>query len=135
MKKLLLLSFLFLPTPAMADYVQGGGVQRTTCYENQYHEEYIPGNERRPGRVISTTKRVRVPCGGTSHNHSTAPNVSTGRVERYSEDGNSCAEGSLLGAIAGGGAGAALSRGDGRWWAIPLGVVTGAMVGCQVDGG
>ena len=37
--------------------------------------------------------------------------------------------------IVGGGTGAVLSQGDGRWWAIPLGVVTGSMVGCQVDGG
>jgi len=50
-------------------------------------------------------------------------------------DDNSCIEGSILGGIAGGGAGAALSRGDGRIWAIPLGIVSGALVGCQVDGG
>ncbi len=36
---------------------------------------------------------------------------------------------------AGSGLGAALSRGDGRLWAIPLGIVGGSMVGCQVDGG
>ena len=35
----------------------------------------------------------------------------------------------------GGGLGAVLSRGEGRWWAIPTGVVTGAMLGCQIDGG
>ena len=28
-----------------------------------------------------------------------------------------------------------LSRGDGRWWAIPLGIVGGSIVGCQIDGG
>ena len=50
-------------------------------------------------------------------------------------DDNSCIEGSVLGGIAGGGLGAALSRGDGRLWAIPLGIVGGAMAGCQVDGG
>ena len=50
-------------------------------------------------------------------------------------DDNSCAEGSLLGGILGGGIGAAASRQDGRLWAIPLGIVSGAMVGCQVDGG
>ena len=37
--------------------------------------------------------------------------------------------------LLGGGAAAALSRGDGRWWAIPLGVVSGAMIGCDIDGG
>ena len=30
-------------------------------------------------------------------------------------------DGKLAGALVGGGAAAALSRGDGRWWAIPLG--------------
>ena len=50
-------------------------------------------------------------------------------------DNNSCVEGSILGGIAGGGLGAALSRDAGRLWAIPLGVVGGAMAGCQVDGG
>lgn len=126
MKKLLLLSLLFLPTPALADYVQGGGVQETTCYETQYHEEYIPGNSNRPGRVVSSTRRVKVPCRNQTHSHSTT---------RSDVDDNSCIEGAVIGGIAGGGAGAALSRGDGRWWAIPLGVVAGTMVGCQVDGG
>jgi uncharacterized protein YcfJ len=51
------------------------------------------------------------------------------------QDDNSCIEGSILGGIAGGGLGAALSRDAGRLWAIPLGVVGGAMAGCQVDGG
>ena len=27
-----------------------------------------------------------------------------------------------------------LSRGDGRWWANPLGIVGGS-IGCQIDGG
>ena len=50
-------------------------------------------------------------------------------------DDNSCVEGTLIGGLLGGGIGATLSRGDGRWWAIPLGVASGAMVGCHVDGG
>ena len=35
----------------------------------------------------------------------------------------------------GGGIGAALSQDEGRWWAIPLGVVTGSAIGCDIDGG
>ena len=42
-----------------------------------------------------------------------APNVGGG------VDDNSCVE-VRFGGILGGGAGAAASRGDGRWWAIPL---------------
>ena len=50
-------------------------------------------------------------------------------------DENSCVEGSVLSGILGEVLVELLSRGDGRWWAIPLGVVGGAMAGCQVDGG
>ncbi len=52
-----------------------------------------------------------------------------------SPDGNECKEGAILGGILGGGAGAALSQGDGRWWAIPLGIASGAVIGCDIDGG
>ena len=50
-------------------------------------------------------------------------------------DNNDCTDGKVAGAILGGGAAAAMSRGDGRWWAIPLGVVTGSAIGCDLDGG
>ncbi len=127
MKQLLLIPLLLVfGSPAMADYRQGGGTQQTSCYETVYREEYIPGTRNNPGRVRRWNERVEVECESTStyeeHSHS---NV----------DDNSCIEGAIIGGIAGGGAGAALSRGDGRWWAIPLGVVSGTMVGCQIDGG
>jgi len=51
------------------------------------------------------------------------------------KDDNSCIEGAILGGLLGGGAGAAASRGDARWWAVPLGIAGGSMVGCQIDGG
>ena len=60
--------------------------------------------------------------------------VPTERKQSTTDD-NSCIEGSVIGGIAGGGLGAALSRGDGRWWAIPTGIVGGALAGCQIDGG
>ena len=46
-----------------------------------------------------------------------------------------CADGKIAGALLGGGIGGAISRKEGRWWAVPLGAVTGAAIGCQVDGG
>ena len=105
--------------------------QEEKCYRNEYREEYVPGTSRSPGYVKSYKQRVKVPCRRhhrhEEHHH---PNVGHGHV-----DDNSCIEGSVLGGILGGGAGAAASRGDGRLWAIPLGIVGGAMVGCQVDGG
>ena len=62
-------------------------------------------------------------------------------LEKYTETihlllmGNECGDGKLAGALVGGGAGAALSRGDGRWWAIPLGILVGSTVGCDMAGG
>ena len=129
MKKLVALSLLLLMgAPAMADYSQPGGVKDRTCYKEVYREEYIPGTRDNPGRVRRWTETKEVPCkgrGGGRHSTYTPPNV----------DDNSCVEGAILGGIVGGGTGAVLSQGDGRWWAVPLGVVTGSMVGCQIDGG
>jgi len=41
----------------------------------------------------------------------------------------------LAGGLLGGGLATSISRGKDRWWAIPLGVVSGAMIGCDIDGG
>ena len=106
---------------------QRGYAHEEKCYRNEYREEYVPGTSNSPGYVKSYRERVKVPCNN--------------RIYRRDDhlpkevDDNSCIEGSILGGILGGGAGAAASRGDGRYWAIPLGIVSGAMVGCQIDGG
>ena len=106
------------------------------CY--RYTEEYVPGYYNKHGRYVGgyvKSRKKKVPCWGINRPsypdryEDPAPNVGGG------VDDNSCVEGAVLGGILGGGAGAAASRGDGRWWAIPLGVVGGAMAGCQVDGG
>jgi hypothetical protein len=129
MKQLLLIPLLLIfGTPALADYRQGGGTRQTNCYETVYREEYIPGTRGNPGRVRTWNERVEVPC-------EQQPTYREPRTSHSNVDDNSCIEGAIIGGIAGGGAGAALSRGDGRWWAIPLGVVSGTMVGCQIDGG
>ena len=110
---------------------QRGWAQEEKCYRNEYREEYVPGTSRSPGYVKSYKQRVKVPCENYHH-----PDVGhTHGRKNANVDDNSCIEGSVLGGILGGGAGAAASRGDGRLWAIPLGIVGGAMVGCQVDGG
>ena len=57
------------------------------------------------------------------------------RRDKHYIDDNSCVEGSVLGGILGGGVAAGVSKSDAYAWSIPLGVVTGALVGCQVDGG
>ena len=100
------------------------------CFREEVREEYVPGNHYRRGYVRRWKEKVSVPCHKPRrlHNHSPQPAPTN-------KDDNSCVEGAVLGGILGGGAGAAASRGDGRWWAIPLGIVGGSLVGCQVDGG
>ena len=90
-----------------------------TCTRTEYREEYIPGTKSSPGYVRSYEVDVEIPCGGA-------------RVENLKED---CNDGKIAGALLGGGVGGAISRKEGRWWAVPLGAVTGAAIGCQVDGG
>ena len=127
----------FAGGPALGYRSRGGYAEEEKCFKNEYREEYIPGTSRSPGRVKTYRNRVQVPCRGRRYVPNYAPD------SRYEEqhpnvgrhDDNSCIEGSILGGIAGGGLGAALSRQDGRLWAIPLGIVGGAMAGCQVDGG
>lgn len=131
MKKLIVLlalPFLPLSVEAGSRSYQPGYSQEQTCYEYVYREEYIPGTYNNPGKVVSSREKVEKPCSNSTPTHyHEQPNQDV--------DDNSCIEGSILGGILGGGAAAAASRGDGRWWAIPLGVVGGSMVGCQIDGG
>ena len=131
LQAVLLSSLLLSPT---ASFAQQRVFRESYCYENI--EEYIPGYYNAQGRYVGgyvKSDRRRVPCrygyGRHHHQHNNTPSSSR------NTDDNSCVEGAVLGGILGGGAGAALSRGDGRWWAIPLGIVGGSMVGCQVDGG
>ena len=114
-----------------------GYAEEQKCFRKEYREEYVPGTSKNPGYVKKYHKRVKVPCERprfmpqtTPHYHHEEQHPNVGNV-----DNNSCIEGSILGGIAGGGLGAALSRKDGRLWAIPTGIVGGALLGCQVDGG
>ena len=131
--KVLLASLLALtPVSASAEYVDSspGYAHTQRCYRSEYREEYIPGSEDNPGYVKSWKETVEYPCN--------TPNIGTRRtvIERqYEVDDNDCTDGKVAGAILGGGVGAALSRDEGRWWAIPLGVVTGSAIGCDIDGG
>ena len=131
--KILLASLLALtPVSASAEYVdsRSGYAHTQRCYRSEYREEYIPGSEDNPGYVKSWKETVEYPCN--------TPDKGTRRqvIERVREvDDNDCTDGKVAGAILGGGVGAALSRDEGRWWAIPLGVVTGSAIGCDLDGG
>ena len=134
-------------TPAIAGESQAGWSHERTCFKSEYREEYIPGTEDNPGYVKSWKETVEVPCEDTpTHVHPDPhPNVgnhssrSTGyrrHVTVYENvDTNDCSDGTLAGALLGGGLAGFGSRGKDRWWAIPTGILGGAMVGCQIDGG
>ena len=107
---------------------QYGYSSSSVCTRQEYREEYIPGTARSPGYINSWYDTVEVPC-------SLRPKSPPIWQREPSPDGNECSEGAILGGILGGGAGAALSQGDGRWWAIPLGIASGAVIGCDIDGG
>ena len=130
--KALLATLLFLSPVAMATEMesQEGYSKSRTCYRSEYREEYVPGTEEDPGFVRSFKETVEVPCD--------PDDVAEGRVYRKTVveyDDNDCSEGSLIGGLLGGGLAGFGSRGKDRWWAIPTGIVGGAMVGCQMDGG
>ena len=46
-------------------------------------------------------------------------------------DTNDCSDGTVVGGLLGGGLAGFGSRGKDRWWAIPTGIVGGAMLGCD----
>jgi len=129
--KILLASLLALtPVSASADDVIGWETTSKTCYRETYREEYIPGTKNDPGFVRTFSELIEVPC---RDNIVSDPIIRRETVVEY--DDNDCTDGKVAGAILGGGAGAALSRDDGRWWAIPLGVVVGSKIGCDAAGG
>ncbi len=119
------------PVSVLADEYQPGYSSSKTCYRTEYREEYIPGSENNPGYVKSWKDTIEYPCDGINRT-----TTSRTRVETYREhDTNDCTDGKIAGALLGGAAGAAMSRGDGRWWAIPIGAVVGSGIGCDIDGG
>ena len=124
--KLLLASLIALtPVSASADDVIRWETTSQTCWRSVYKEEYVPGTRKNPGYVTSWEEDIQVPC----------ERRKTTTIQQRDDDGNDCTDGKVAGAILGGGAGAALSRDDGRWWAIPLGVVVGSKIGCDAAGG
>ena len=114
-----------------------GYAEEEKCYRKEYREEYVPGTSKNPGYVKKYHKKVRVACERprfvpqtTPHYHYEEQHPNVGNV-----DNNSCAEGTVAGGLLGGALGGVLSKKENWIWSIPTGIVGGAMVGCQVDGG
>ena len=120
-------------TPSYSQNYQEGYSTTKKCYRQEYREEYVPGTADSPGYIKSWTDTIEYPCKRTRVER-TPDNIN--RTRTYEEyDQNDCSDGKVAGALLGGGAAAAMSRGDGRWWAIPLGAVIGSHIGCDIDGG
>ena len=128
--KLLLASLIALtPVSASADDVIKWETTSKTCYRETYREEYIPGTREDPGFIKTYNELIEVPC----RSKISDPVIRRETVVEY--DDNDCTDGKVAGAVLGGGLGAAISRGEGRWWAIPLGAVVGSKIGCDAAGG
>ncbi len=123
-------------TPALAGEYQPGYSHERTCFRSEYREEYIPGTEDDPGYVRSWKETIEVPCEDVPTDVGRNRPSYRRHVTVYEDvDTNDCSEGTIAGGLLGGGIAAGISRGKDRWWAIPTGIITGAMVGCDIDGG
>ena len=129
--KLLLASLIALtPVSASADDIIEWETTSKTCYRETYREEYIPGTREDPGFIKTYNELIEVPCRNDKY---ADPIIKRETIVEY--DDNDCTDGKVAGAVLGGGLGAAISRDDGRWWAIPLGAVIGSKIGCDAAGG
>ena len=137
-------------TPAIAGESQAGWSHERTCFKSEYREEYVPGTEDDPGYVKSWKETVEVACETAptysptytpdpnpdiGHRHSSRPSYRRHVTVYEDVDTNDCSDGTVVGGLLGGGLAGFGSRGKDRWWAIPTGIVGGAMLGCAVDGG
>ncbi len=120
------------PVSVLADDYQAGYSTSRNCFKTEYREEYIPGNADSPGYVQSFHETIEVPC---KHSQESLRRGGYTRKTTIEFDNNDCTDGKIAGGLLGGGLGAALSRDDGRWWAIPLGAVLGSRIGCEIEGG
>ena len=133
MKYLLIPLILFSFTMPAYGRRQSQGYS-SQCFREVYREQYHPGTRGRPGYVRRWTENQEVPCWNPG-----ADGVRGGVVppqHSYNHyDDNSCVEGSILGGIAGGVIGGAAATQENWIWSIPTGIIGGALVGCQLDGG
>ena len=140
---MLLATAMLTPTAVQARHAHRGhyygGTHQEMCYKDVYREQYVPGTYGRPGYVRRWNDRKRVPCYSAGSYRPHRQPTYHPRPQRAHQpapvDDNSCIEGAIVGGLVGGAGGAALSRGEGNLIGIPLGIVTGVLIGCQIDGG
>ena len=109
MKRLLALLLLVAPTAAMAehwgpleeDYYDPGGSASRTCFKSEYKEQYIPGTEYNPGYVKSSKETVEVPCDPDDLAEGKTYQRTVTVYENV--DTNDCSDGTIAGALLGGG--------------------------------
>ncbi len=137
MKMAIAVLLLLTPLPSVAGPIESqvGYSHQRTCFKSEYREEYIPGTENNPGYVKSRKETIEVPCKDSQVYHELSPTYKRHVTVYEDVDTNSCVDGSVLGGIVGGGLGGVLSTKDNWIWSIPTGIVGGALLGCQVDGG
>ena len=123
------------PLSVSSSEYQEGYSYSKTCFREEYREEYVPGSKESPGYIRSWTDTVEYPCSRRRVESTPENTTRTRTYDEYEVDDNDCSEGSVAGALLGGGLAGFGSRGKGRWWAIPTGAVVGSMIGCQIDGG
>ena len=128
---ILILGLLF-PSGAIAGS-RSGYSRDVKCYKDVYREEYVPGTKESPGYVRRFTKKKEIPCKRKRPKYN-QPSYHP-RTNSSNVDDNSCIEGAILGGVVGGAAGGTLSTKENWIWSIPTGIVGGALIGCQVDGG
>ena len=145
MKKLSALLFstlLLTPTIGVAGQTKfdPGSSSERSCFKSEYREEYVPGTENNPGYVKSWKDTIEIACEDSPNvsfdDYNNPPPSYRRHVTVYEDvDTNDCSEGTIAGALLGGGLAGFGSRGKDRWWAIPSGAIGGALLGCQIDGG
>ena len=116
---LLIVAGTLVPSQVNASSQPGYSQQ---CFKAEYREEYTPGTQNQPGRVRRWTEQVEVRCG------------TPGAIVQPSDD-NSCLEGSIIGGLLGGALGGTLATQENWIWSVPTGIASGAVLGCEIDGG
>lgn len=128
MKNLLLTTLLLLPSPLFAHIIS---YTTETCYKNIVREEYIPPHQSHYGEgyINRYFDKVQIPCSAV-HHHSHIEKTVAFQNQKTSK----CTSNTTIGALAGGGLAASLSKSDAYAWSVPLGAILGAGLGhsgCQ----